>query len=192
MSEKRLSRNPKGSMRLSREEWLSQALDYLAHEGREKLTIDNLVKALGVTKGSFYWHFRDRNDFRDQLLRFWVDRFTQSVIQEVTHQKVAPDQQLWRIMELVCGQDLTRYEIVIRAWANREPEIESVVRKVDRSRNKLVRELFEQLGFTGVALEMRVRSFVTYLSMELGMTWRQSKNQRLACLREFHQLVTSR
>ncbi len=192
MSPANLERNKKGSIRLSREDWLSRALDYLAHEGRDKLTIDNLVRALGVTKGSFYWHFRDRKDFFDQLLRFWDDRFTQSVIETVMVQDDAPDVRLWKIMEMVCSQNITRYEIVIRGWAAHEPEIEGFVRKVDRARNKIVRGLFEQLGFTGVALEMRARSFVTYLSMELGMTWRQTKKQRLACLREFHQLMTAR
>ena len=72
-------------------------------------------------------------------------------------------------MELVCGQELTCYEIDIRALANPESEFESMVQKVDRSRNKRVRARFGPLDFNGEAFEMRVRPFVTYWSMELVM-----------------------
>lgn len=102
--------------------------------------------------------FCDRHGFRDQPLWFLGDRVTQSVIWELMEQAFAPNERLSRSMELVCGQDSTRYEIDIRAWANREPEFESVVPNVDRARCKRVCELFGPSGFTGVAC-FRVRFF---------------------------------
>lgn len=180
----------KKAQRLSREQWLSLALDYLSR-GHDKLTIDKLVTAVGVSKGSFYWHFKNRNDFLEQLLAYWDDHFTQSVVNELRGRPQAPVDQLWSVMEIVCQKNLTRYDIAIRAWVAREPEFIDRVRQVDRARIKTIRGLFRQLGFEGDELEMRTRSFVTYVSFELGITVRQSKKKRLECMRRYHQLVTS-
>ena len=67
------------SSRLSREKWLMRALDILAEEHNALLRIDDLVKRMGVTKGSFYWHFKDRDDFLTQLLDYWIHEFNEKV-----------------------------------------------------------------------------------------------------------------
>jgi AcrR family transcriptional regulator len=51
---------------LSRDEWLEKALIVVSREGGAKLRINNPVTEVGVTKGSFYWHFKSRDDFRSQ------------------------------------------------------------------------------------------------------------------------------
>lgn len=61
---------------LSREEWLEKALGIVFREGAAKLRIDNLVKEVGVTKGSFYWHFKDRQNFVHRLIDHWHERYT--------------------------------------------------------------------------------------------------------------------
>ena len=52
---------------LSREDWIDFALQKLSEEGIDKVKIAPLARVLAVTKGSFYWHFKDRNDFLEQL-----------------------------------------------------------------------------------------------------------------------------
>lgn len=154
--------NPRSrqSQRLSREEWLSQALDYLAQEGKAKLTIDKLVGALGVTKGSFYWHFRDRDDFQQSLVKYWDNRYTQVVAERVEQLSGSSNDRLLAIMEIVCKDDLARYDIAVRAWAAQEPSVAMLVRSVDESRLRFVRSLFAEMGFRGTELDMRARSFV--------------------------------
>lgn len=65
--------------RLTREEWLAKALEVLARKGVAGMRIDALSKALGVTKGSFYWHFKNRDDFTKNLLDYWMSAFTTNV-----------------------------------------------------------------------------------------------------------------
>ena len=55
----------KSISRLNKNSWLALALDVLAQEGRAKIQIEYLAKKLGVTKGSFYAHFQDRNNFTE-------------------------------------------------------------------------------------------------------------------------------
>ena len=69
--------------RMSREEWLAHALDALEKEGGGALTIDKLSRRLGVSRGSFYWHFKDRTDFIRQLVDHWSMISLSSVDSEV-------------------------------------------------------------------------------------------------------------
>ena len=74
---KHSARNGTNPARLSKEEWLARALEVLGKKGAGELTIESLARRLGVTKGSFYWHFKDRADFFRQLIEFWDENFTQ-------------------------------------------------------------------------------------------------------------------
>ena len=59
---------------LGREDWIYAGLEALARNGPLALRVEAVARALGVSKGSFYWHFRDRNAWRDALLAFWEYR----------------------------------------------------------------------------------------------------------------------
>ena len=66
--------------RQSKKSWLDAALKALASGGIDRVRVESLAKNLGVTKGSFYWHFKDREQFLDELLNFWAEQSTQTVI----------------------------------------------------------------------------------------------------------------
>ena len=66
--------------RLNREEWLEKAIEVLSREGSGKLRVQGLSEALGVSKGSFYWHFKDRAEFLRAIVEFWSERYTKKVI----------------------------------------------------------------------------------------------------------------
>ena len=55
-----MARAAKKRTKLSRDDWLASSMDALLLEGVEGIHIEPLAKRLGVTKGSFYWHFKDR------------------------------------------------------------------------------------------------------------------------------------
>ena len=66
--------------RITKKSWLKEGLDVLANLGAEKLTIDTLCIQLGVTKGSFYHHFKNRQNFIESLLAYWEEVNTLAVI----------------------------------------------------------------------------------------------------------------
>ena len=67
----------------TRKKWLEYALEILIKEGNTKLRIDHLVRCMGVTKGSFYWHFKDRDDFILSLVEHWAKVSTQVVVEHM-------------------------------------------------------------------------------------------------------------
>jgi AcrR family transcriptional regulator len=58
---------------LDRDAWIKAAIAVLAEHGADGLRVEVLAKRLGVTKGSFYWHFKDRRDLQDEVLALWKD-----------------------------------------------------------------------------------------------------------------------
>ena len=119
--------------RLTREDWLWGALDLLAIKG-VKFRIDDLVTNLGVTKGSFYWHFKDRNDFLDSLLEFWAIEFTENAGRAISKLDGTAEERLFALMELVLQKKYSKYDVAIRSLAVLEPRIAKFVRKVDQFR----------------------------------------------------------
>ena len=67
--------------RFTKDLWLEKALEDLSQTGGAKFHIEKLAAKLGVTKGSFYWHFESRNDFVDQVLDYWDAHSSQSVFE---------------------------------------------------------------------------------------------------------------
>ena len=135
--------------RLSREEWLSQALEILAREGNAKLRVDAICKALGVTKGSFYWHFRDRRDFLRSLIEYWSTAFTTVGIDAIQGLQGDARERLFGLMKLLHDAGYPRHDVSVRALAAQEPELAEIVRNVDRQRLAYVRSLFAEMGFSG-------------------------------------------
>jgi hypothetical protein len=95
-------------------------------------------------------------------------------------------------METVCLEDLARYDVAIRAWAAQDTRIAKLVQRTDRKRLRVVRDLFAEMAFEGAELEMRARCFVTYVSLETGISVKQNKKKRLECLQQLHTLLTTR
>ena len=66
--------------KLSREDWINRGLQVLAEEGMEAVRVEPLAKRLNVTKGSFYWHFKNRQALLLEILQAWVNLQTDSII----------------------------------------------------------------------------------------------------------------
>jgi AcrR family transcriptional regulator len=177
--------------RLSREEWLAQALDILAHEGQAKLRIETICAALGVTKGSFYWHFKDRDDFLHSVVQFWSDHFTDPVLERVTSMGGTSRERIKALLRVVSEGRFARYDVSIRAWAAQDPDLLSaIVKEVDKRRLAFVASLFTELGFEDQEAEMRARALVAYVTYEESVLAKSSKKARSELLDQFSDLVT--
>jgi len=176
--------------KLTRENWLEFSLDLLIKEGNAKLRIDTLVKSMGVTKGSFYWHFKDRDDFILKLVEHWTLISTLDVVEHMEQVQGSAEKRLFELTKYIVINDLTRYDIAIRAWALMEPQIAYLVRKVDKRRLDFIRDLFAEMGFKGKELEMRSRTLVAFHAMEHGLLIKNTQKDRIDMLRIRHTMFT--
>jgi len=150
--------------RFDRDAWLEAALEVLARQGESKLRVETLARGLGVTKGSFYHHFKNRQAFLQALLDYWAESTTHNVIAETGAVEGTAHMRLLHLMRRIEADGLDRYDCAFRSWAAQEPLVAKGVKKVDFARYRFVRSLFEQMGFAGDELEDRVKIWLVFHS----------------------------
>ena len=103
--------------RLGREDWIHAALGMLKERGVDGLKIVGLAERLGVTSGSFYWHFADRSDLLASLLGYWEIAKTDAIIAGWSASDRAPADRILGLMTQVVEQDTAALDQVISVWA---------------------------------------------------------------------------
>lgn len=133
--------------RLTRADWIRQGLRTLASEGPDGLKVGAMAEALTVSRGSFYWHFRDIADFRQQILRNWQETTTDEVMRQVEGEAAEPDR-LRTLMRRSFGMK-GGLDRAMRAWAGQNREVAALVANVDASRAAYIARLLVESGVEG-------------------------------------------
>ena len=171
---------PKKSVidRQSKKSWLDAALKALASGGIDKVRVESLAKNLGVTKGSFYWHFKDREQFLDELLNFWAEQSTQTVIANPNY-PTDSKARIRAVAEDIVRHDLGKMDPHIRSWTQYDKRRAKVVAKIDKVRFEFLRDLFLAVGFSMIGSDLRAQSLYRYVLGEQFISVRESMGQRL-------------
>ena len=132
--------------RTPRSSWIDEGLRALAAGGPDAVRIEPLARALGVTKGGFYWHFEDRRALLDEMLDAWERASTEEVIERVEGEGGDARARLRRLFALASASeepttDVTT-DLAIRDWARREQVVADRLRRVDNRRMDYLRSLF--------------------------------------------------
>ncbi len=175
---------------LDREAWLIKALEVLLHEGIHGVRVERLARDLEVTKGSFYWHFQDREDLLKAVLEYWSDAYNDIVLDNPEFQQEDAGRALLSAMKRVREEGLDRYELAMRAWAAHDAMANRVVERVYAKRTQFIRNCFKRIGFRGMEAEIRTRLMLCYMSSEPSMYAKESKSKRLRLLELQHELLT--
>jgi AcrR family transcriptional regulator len=134
---------------LDRSAWVLAATELLAKEGVAGLRVELLAKHLKVTKGSFYWHFKDRSDLLQSVLEVWKDGRIKDIVKQTRANGGKELSQLHHVIE-VYSASLSRkgmmIELAVRDWARRDEAAAAIVEEVDTWRLKCARELFLACG----------------------------------------------
>ena len=148
--------------RRTREHWIRAALDVLRDEGVDRVRVEPLALRLGVTKGSFYWHFPSREALIEAALDTWVTDGTEAVIREISAIEESDKAKLRALWALVHDQSLgdMRTELAIRELGQRDAAVQERVRHVDERRMEFLRGLFRGMGLSTAQAE--VRSLLVY------------------------------
>ena len=178
--------------RLTPADWVYAGIDLLVEGGIAAVRIDRLASSLGVTRGSFYHHFKDREALLHEMLDYWVQKWTYSIFEEITLLDLGPATTLITLIKMVRGRNAAQYEATFRAWALHDPMAKEVVRRADEERLSFIRKLFQALGFKGLDAENRARLFLYYEMSEPAMFAEQTPEMEAALIGERHRLLTVR
>jgi len=154
---------------LTPDDWIESATVLLVDQGIDAVRVDVLARILGVTRGSFYWHFKDRDDLLKSVLNAWRDAATEQVTERFEKKNADPRSLIKELISLPfrgrSAERAARIELAIRAWARRDPMARQAVDDADARRISYQAQCFSALGFP--IAEARARAFALY-AYEVG------------------------
>jgi AcrR family transcriptional regulator len=156
----------KPKKRLSRNCWQEAALELLHNKGINAVTVDALASQLKITRGSFYHHFKDREDLSKEMLDYWKQKWTVDIRNDIDALGLDGLQSLTALANLIGHRQAAGYDTAVRAWAIHDDMAREVVREADKIRLDFIRSQFEKIGFKGLDLENRSRLFLYYSMTE--------------------------
>lgn len=176
---------------LTRDDWLDAAAGEVASGGFGNLRVLTLAKKMGVTRGSFYWHFRDHEDLVTRFLDRWRDRrFVE--LDYMKPQGDNPEQELHQILQLLltdASRNVRRLqvELAVRDFARRNEYAAKLVAEVDRARVEQNKLLFRNLGAEEERVEdLATLMYVATVGSQVVLTGRQGNED---AIRRIEQLV---
>jgi AcrR family transcriptional regulator len=146
-------------VRTPRSAWIEAALKALASGGPDAIRIEALAASLGVSKGGFYWHFKDRRALLGEMLDSWEKSMVEDVIAQVESEPVESRDKLAHLFALASSVDFT-VELAIRDWSRRDEGVAARLRRIDGQRMAYLRLLFAQL--CADEDEVEARSMLAY------------------------------
>lgn len=136
--------------RLKREDWLQAAFNAVVDGGVDKLKILTLAETLGVTRGSFYWHFADHAELLQATLQGWKDQEIQRLLRIEAQQTQDPLADMHMLLEEALahsGDELEnmRFELAVRGLGRRDALVAALLIEVDQARTQLFVRHFSRL-----------------------------------------------
>jgi AcrR family transcriptional regulator len=132
-------------------DWIRAAIARLAKQGVQEVRVEVLARDLGATKGSFYWHFRDRAELLEKILAQWEKSELAWLGGDSTDAGAANK---WaELIAKTADPARIRIEIAIRAWARSDGNVAARVAAVEEKRAGLIAEVLRDVGFSSLAAE---------------------------------------
>lgn len=178
--------------RLTAEDWFDLALETLNNEGIHKVNVEYLARQLKVTKGSFYWHFKNRESLFEGMLNHWIETLTTNVIERSKEGSKDAKESLLKLITIITDEKAGRYETAIRAWATHDEMARSILQKVDQQRLKYFTSLFTDMKFNKADAELRARLIIYYQVAEQSILLNDSKAKRNKLLQQRFALLTTK
>ena len=144
-------------------QWTQAGLEALRKGGVAGVRVERLAADLGITKGSFYWHFKNRGDLLDALLEHWAREMTDVEFERIQAMRAGLAGRLQALAEDVLEKGMGRYDPAIRGWARTDRKVAAAVAQVDRRRVRALAGFFEEGGFAPAEARTRARLFYTFL-----------------------------
>lgn len=141
------------------------AIEQMAKSGAHSIRVETLAKSLGVSKGSFYWHFKNRQALLDEMLRVWEEEGTSAIISKVSGETSEPRDRLKKLIHRVFQSTPTQlaFESSLRAWASSDEEVKARVLRVEKRRVAYVSDLLVELTIEKKVAQTRSELFYSML-----------------------------
>lgn len=176
----------------SQEGWLEAAYDSLLEAGVDSVKILPLAKRLNLSRTSFYWFFKDREELLATLIGRWRDKNTGNIVKQSEAYAESLAEAMLNVFDCWLNKDLfdSKFEFAVRSWALQSDEILAEVRQADQLRLEALKRMFVRFGHSEITSDVRART--TYL-VQIGYISMQSQEDlalRMKRIPEYIEIYT--
>ena len=170
----------------SKNDWLKAGLDMLGTASVAEISVEALARRLGIAKSGFYWHFKDRREYLNQLLDYWYREIIEVISENEQIKELEPVTRLTTAVEMIFRHDLVKYELALHQWATTNKRADRVMRKANRVRIEFTKTIFAELGFDEDEIE--IRSMLTLIYQ----LWEEPTLNRIISRKRRKELIRKR
>ena len=167
-----------------RNKWFEAALKALVEEGVDAVRIERLAAHLGLTRGSFYHHYKDHADLLRALLEHYVETNQQRFLTMLPLLQGTAKERLWVLWTATADQAFRDYDWAVRMWGMHDRHVAAVLEQIDNKRMDVMINLFKEMGFSEDESWIRAALayhgslgdrafFAPFPSMEKRLLWRR-------------------
>jgi AcrR family transcriptional regulator len=142
-----MSQEPSHKVRTNRERWIAAAYDVLRTEGIDAVNVVNLAQRLEVSRGPFYYAFRDLQDLHDALLDLYLEDLTERLSREAESASRVPHERLVYFVTQLLDPAAVQVDRQVRQWGLRDPRVMGRLLEMDARRCDILCRYFQDMGF---------------------------------------------
>jgi AcrR family transcriptional regulator len=167
----------------SPESWLEGAYEALLESGVDSVKILPLSKRLGLSRTSFYWFFKEREELLSALISRWREKNTGNIIKQSEAYAESLTEALLNVFDCWLDKSLfdSQFEFAVRSWALQSAEILAEVQKADQLRLDALRRMLIRFGHNEKSADVRARTIyliqIGYISMQTNEDLRTRMNR---------------
>ena len=131
-----------------KEDWIILGYSLFSDQGVSGIIVEKMAKTLKVNKSSFYWHFKTKKDFIEQLIMFWINNETERII-HLTNSKKTGLQKFKTFIVLIYKQDpFLDFIFYLKRYAKKEKKIQIIIDKLENQRIEYANSLLQEMGYS--------------------------------------------
>jgi AcrR family transcriptional regulator len=144
----------------SPEGWPEAAYELLLESGVDSVKIQPLAARLKLSRTSFYWFFRDREELLAALVAKWRDKNTGGLIKQSEAYAESIAEAMLNVFDCWLDKSLfdSQFEFAVRSWALQSIEVTSAVQAADQKRLEAMKRMFMRFGFGDISADVRART----------------------------------
>lgn len=141
-------------------QWIQLGYQLFSENGIKGVNVDEMSKSLKCNRSSFYWHFKSKKDFINELVEYWINTYTLEVITKVDT-KDNPKEKLLKLFEIVFKKDLSLdFIFYLKKYGQKNEQIQKIIDRIDRKRITYGSSILKEMGFSKE--EAKVKSSIIY------------------------------
>ncbi|MDX1205167.1 TetR family transcriptional regulator [Sinorhizobium medicae] len=172
--------------------WLGAAYESLLEAGVDAVKIQPLAKKLNLSRTSFYWFFKDREELLDALVIRWREKNTGNLIKQAEAYAETVAEAMLNVFDCWLDSSLfdSQFEFAVRSWAIQSPEILAEVQRADQQRLEALTRMFLRFGQKEARADVRARTIYLVQIGYISMQTKEDTTVRMKRIPEYVEIFT--